>query len=247
MKKIFLITIAVSLMLTAQAQTKTTTTTTTTEKTEELGPNDTIQRYGHATNTPAHHPDKNYGLFLIYSPIDLLIPGKVGGSFYFSSEDRMNQYEISYLRASLSINQTIGDANVASMTEQKITFLNRHLSNHSGFNWFYGLSYATLESRLGKEYINSLPPGTTHDPDLLQVDVLALDIGFGNRWYFDSGITLGVDWLGVTQPLATLKKKESFTDQTSSQSDKDDVEKFINIMTSFPRLYTLKVQLGYSF
>lgn len=233
---------AVSFMLTAQAQTKTTTTTTTTEKTQEPSATDTVKRH-HET----HRATRDYGFYLIYSPIDLIIPSKIGGSFYFSSSDGLNQYEISYLRASLSIDQTFGSANVASVTEQKFSFLNRNFSHGSTFNWFYGLSYAAIESHLGKDYINSLPPGSGHDPDLLQVDVLALDIGLGNRWYFENGVTLGVDWIGVTQPVATLKKKETFTDQTSNQNDKDEVNKFINFMKSFPRIYTLKLQLGYSF
>lgn len=261
MNKLILITVAVSFMLTAQAQTKTTTktttkmttTTTTTEKTEEPSATDTIKRHVDDSLKTANQvltesadlrTTKDYGLFLNYSPIDLIIPSKIGGSFYIASADKMNQYEFQFLTSTLAISSSV---DIASMTEQKFSVFNRNFYQGSNFNWYYGVSYATLEAKLGSEYMNSIPPSQRIDSEMMKIHVVALDIGVGNRWYFENGVNFGVDWIGASQPIATVKKDQHFTDYTTNQNDKDDLEKFLSLMTSLPRIYLLKLQLGYSF
>ena len=240
MKNIFLILIAVSFALITQAQTKMTTPATTTETTAEPSYTDQVFR-----QSPQIRASSDYGLFLNYSPIDLLIPNKLGASFYFSSSDKMNQYEFQYLQSAYYAD--IQNIDIAKMTEQKFSFLNRYFSQTSIFNWYYGLSYATLDVQLGDAYLNSVPPSSRPDADALKVYVLAIDLGIGNRWYFENGLTLGFDWFGITQPVSTLKKEENFKKYSSNQNEKDDLDKFLNVLSAFPRLYLLKFQLGYSF
>jgi hypothetical protein len=263
--KLILIIIAASLSLAANAETpaveKTTTktittkmTTTTTETTAEPSATDRIKRHVDdsvkvadqaLTESTAIRRTKNYGIFLNYSPMDLLIPSKIGGSFYFSSSDKANQYEFQFLTSTLSAGGYSLD--IASMTETKFSLLNRHFSQDSNFNFYYGLSYATLEAQLGSDYLNSVPANERPHADMMKIHVLALDLGIGNRWYFDNGLNIGVDWIGITQPVASLKKEQHFTDYSTNPDDKDNVDKFLSLVTSLPRLYLLKLQLGYSF
>ncbi|MBC7457490.1 MAG: hypothetical protein H7235_04380, partial [Bdellovibrionaceae bacterium] len=229
-------------------------TTTTTEKTEEPSATDRIQRHVDdsvktadkaLTESAAIRLKKNYGVLVTYSPIDLLIPSKIGGSFYFTSLDKANQYEFQFLTSTLSASGYSVD--IASMTEQKFSFMNRNFSQDSNFNFYYGLSYATLEAKLGADYLNSVPANQRPNTDMLKIHVLALDLGIGNRWYFDNGLNIGVDWIGITQPITSLKKEQHFTDYSINPDEKDNVDKFLNLATFLPRLYLLKFQLGYSF
>ncbi len=262
MNKIFLITIAVSLTLTAQAETsapeKTTTQITTTKTTTEVTAepsatdqfkkdiDDSVKKADQAlTESAAVRLNKNYGVLFTYSPMDLLIPSKFGGSFYFASADKLNQYEFQFLTSTISAGGYSVD--IASMTEQKFSFLNRSFSQDSNFNFYYGLSYATLEAKLGSDYLNSVPLNERPSADMMKIHVLALDLGIGNRWYFDNGLNIGVDWIGITQPITSLKKEQHFTDYSSNPDDKDNVDKFLTIAAVLPRVYLLKLQLGYSF
>ncbi|MBC7753036.1 MAG: hypothetical protein H7Z71_02285 [Moraxellaceae bacterium] len=254
MKKLILISIALCCTVIAQAQTKMTTPKTTKETTAEPSATDRIQKKVNdsfkaadvaLTESAQIRAIRDSGIFLNYSPIDLLIPNKLGVSFYFSSSDKLNQYEFQYLRSILSAK--LQNIDIASMTEQKFSFMNRNFSSGSNFNWYYGLSYATLEVQLGDDYLNSVPASSRPDADALKVHVLAIDLGIGNRWYFENGFTLGFDWLGITQPISTIKKEENFTKYSNNQNEKDDINKFLNFTSTFPRLYFLKFQLGYSF
>lgn len=266
MKKIFLITLAVSLSLGAKAETpatektttktttKMTTTTTTTETTVEPSATDRIKRHVDdslkATNqalnvSAATRATRDYGVYIDYSPIDLIIPNKFGGSFYIANSDKSSQYEIQFLTSTLSASALSVD--LASITEQKFSLLNRRFSEGSNFNWFYGLSYATLEAKLGSDYLNTVPANERPESDMMKIHVVAVDIGIGNRWYFNNGLTLGVDWVGSTIPVSTTKKEQHFTDNSTDQNDVDNVNKFINFAAQIPRVYTLKLQLGYAF
>ncbi len=248
------------LSLSVQAETTktttqiTTTATTTTETPAEPSTTDHIQKQVNdsvkkadqaLTESAAIRLTKDYGVLLTYSPMDFIIPNKIGGSLYFTSEDKLNQYEFQFLTSTLSAGGYSVD--IASMTEQKFSFLNRNFSQDSNFNFYYGLSYVTLEAQLGSDYLSSVPANERPNADMMKIHVLALDLGIGNRWYFDNGLILGADWIGVTQPITSLKKEQHFTDYSSNQSDKDDIDKFLNLATFLPRIYVLKLQLGYSF
>jgi hypothetical protein len=80
--------------------------------------------------------------------------------------------------------------------------------------------------------------------DLIDVQTLGLDLGFGHRWYFENNFSFSIDWLGISQPLVTLKKEAAFlSSSSSSQTDVDNVQKSMDLFAVIPRLYTLKVQL----
>lgn len=189
----------------------------------------------------------NYGVNLIYSPIDLIIPGKYGASFDISSEDKNSQYELQYVRASYAL--SVLNVDFGKLTDHRFSLLKRKFSDSGNFNWYYGLSYISFQGTLGSSLLSSIAPGNTvPNTDLIDVQSLGLDFGLGHRWYFQNNLSLSVDWFGFTQPLAILKKDAAYLNATSSsQVDKDNVSKMVDILTSFPRLYTLKASLGYNF
>lgn len=242
-------------------KTKTTTqtqTTTSTETTEAAAPEknaletaqdmtqDSLKKVDQALTESAQIREKNnYGLFLNYSPIDLIIPHKIGLSLDVTSSDKMNLFEFQYLKSSISA--AAAGIDFASLSEQRISFLNRNFTSGSNFNWYYGLSYISLQARLGDIFMSSVGQNSGIQTDMLTVDSLAFDIGLGNRWYFQNGVSFGIDWLGLSQPFISLKKEQHFTDYSSNAQDKHDVETFLNVASIFPRIYLLKFQLGYNF
>ncbi len=189
----------------------------------------------------------NYGVNLIYSPIDLIIPGKYGVSFDISSEDKDSQYELQYVRASYAL--SVMNVDFGKLTDQRFSLLKRNFSDSGNFNWYYGLSYISFQGTIGSSLLSSIAPGNTvPNTDLIDVQSLGLDFGLGHRWYFQNNLSISVDWFGFSQPLAVLKKEAAYLNANStSQEDKNNVSNTVDFLTSFPRLYTLKVSLGYNF
>lgn len=189
----------------------------------------------------------DYGANLIYSPIDLVIPSKYGASVYMASEDKNSQYELQLLRGSYSV--SLLSVDFGKIVDQRISLLKRNYSQSGNFNWYYGLSYITFEGTLGATILSTLPPGSSiKSSELIDVQTLGLDIGFGHRWYFENNLSISVDWLGISQPVVTLKKEAAFLNSSSSsQTDVDNVKKSMDLFAVIPRLYTLKVSLGYNF
>jgi hypothetical protein len=189
----------------------------------------------------------NYGGHLIYSPIDFIIPGKIGASVYMASDDKNTQYELQYVRGSIPL--TLLSVDFGKVTDQRLSLLKRNYSSSGNFNWYYGISYISFDASLGSSILNNIvPSGNVPNSELIEIKSLGLDLGIGNRWYFENGFSFSVDWLGISQPVAVLKKEAAYLQATtSSQTDRDNITKFIDAVAVFPRLYFLKASIGYSF
>lgn len=206
------------------------------EKTMALG-NESIQKRNSI----------DYAFLAHYSYLDLVIPGKYGLTFSMNSADRTAQYEIQYLRGSVSVPFVIQD--LGSMTEQRLSFLKRNFSSTSNFNWFYGISYNKFDIELGPKYLGSLAPGQNiANYKLMNIETLGFDLGLGHRWYYKNGFTIAVDWAAISQPLALLKREAPYTEASNtSQDNQDNADKALKVISYFPRFSFLKFTLGYSF
>lgn len=197
--------------------------------------------------SPRVREKNNMAILIHYAPMDIIIPSKTGATFSYSGDDRNAQYEIQYLRASFSVPFLVDD--LGSITEQRLALIKRNFTKDSNFNWYYGISYHSLEVHLGNEYLSALAPSSQQIPniDVLKIEALGFDLGLGHRWYFENGITFGIDWIGWSQPLISLKKQNYFSDVATNQEDKDNAEKLMTAGTYLPRFSVLKLSLGYSF
>lgn len=70
--------------------------------------------------------------------------------------------------------------------------------------------------------------------------------GIGNRWQFDNGITIGVDWLRINQPTGSYKIKSRIRDDLQEE-DKEDVDRTNRIVRTFPAFTFFGANIGYTF
>jgi hypothetical protein len=189
----------------------------------------------------------NSGLNVYYSPIDLIVPGKYGLGFVFSSEDKQSQYELQFIRASYSISALSVD--FLKLTDQRLSVLKRNFSSTGNFNWFYGMSYISLEGTLGSSLLSQIVPSSdVENSELVNIKTLGFDLGLGHRWYFKNNFSISADWVGVSQPLIILKKEAAYLNTTTtSSSDKNNVKNGIDAATFLPRFFAVKLSLGYNF
>lgn len=179
-----------------------------------------------------------------YSPIDLLIPSKYGITLgYIESADKTWEFE--YLRGSISVPFIVED--LGKMTDERFSAIGRSYFGGNSFNFSYGLSYFDFSLHLGDKLLNRVTGGSYPSIDLVEVQSLGFNLAIGNRWSFNRNVTFGVDWISWAQPVYVTNKKSAFLDYASNQQDKDDVDKAMKLISYFPRLAFLKLQLGILF
>ncbi len=186
----------------------------------------------------------DYFFYGMYSPIDLVIPSKLGFSFGLTN-DGNNTWELEYLRGSLSVPFIIED--LGKMTDERISIVRRSYFGGNSFNVSYGISYFSFSMHLGDKLMNGLTGGAYPSIDLVEIKSYGLNVGIGNRWIFNKNISFGVDWISISQPMMVTDKKSYFLDYSSNQQDKDDVDKAMKVISYFPRVVVFKLQLGILF
>lgn len=184
-----------------------------------------------------------YGL-LTYSPLDLIIPSKYGATIgYIENPDSL--WELEYVRGSLSTALFFSD--LGKMTDTRISALRRVFFETNSFYMSYGLSYMDFSTQLGSEYIASITNGSIPEVSLLKMRNIGAQLSIGNQWAVYKNVIIGVDWVGLYQPIIQLEKHNAFVDATSDPALRDNVEEMIDALSWIPRLTFVKFQIGASF
>jgi hypothetical protein len=206
------------------------------DKVEQVSKNLAETRENRATS--------DYFAYLNYSPLDLLIPSKMGFTLgYSQSTDKTWEFE--YLRGSLSVPFVVED--LGKMTDERFSLIKRSYYGGNSFNFSYGVTYFDFSLHLGDQLLNRVTGGTYPSIDLVELQSLGFNIGIGNRWAVNQNFTFGVDWVSWAQPVFITSKKSAFLDYANNQQDKDDVDKGVKLISYFPRFAFLKLQLGILF
>lgn len=179
-----------------------------------------------------------------YSPLDIIIPNKFGVTVGWT-QNADKTWELEYLQASVAAPFIVKD--LGKMTDQRISLIGRNYLGSNSFNFNYGLTYFDFQLHLGDRLLNQLTGGNYPSVDLVQVQSLGFNIGIGNRWQLSKNLTIGIDWITWSQPIYSLNNKSAYLDYATNQQDKDDVDTALKLITYFPRLTLLKLQLGYLF
>lgn len=174
----------------------------------------------------------------------LAVPFKHGPVFGWIIDENWT-IEASYFTGSLSFGTSF--ISVGSFSENLIAVQARYYPRNT-FNWIFGFSRQSYRANLGSSLISGLSGGNIPgDVDVLAVSTIGLQIGFGNRWQWDNGFTLGVDWVVLNFPFQTLKTDAPFLDYVTNPNDRQTVEDVIRVMKFFPTGALTKVSLGYTF
>jgi hypothetical protein len=196
------------------------------------------------SQTKDRRANSKYVALLNYSPVDLLIPSKIGFTLGLVNGTEQT-WDFEYLKGTVSVPFVVED--LGKMTDTRYSLIGRSYLGNNSFNFSYGLSYFDFSLHLGDKLLNSLSGGNYPSIDVVQIQAVGFNVGFGNRWVFDKNITFGVDWISWAQPVSVTKKNSAFLDYATNQEDRDDVEKAIKSISYFPRLAFFKLQFGMSF
>ena len=204
----------------------------------------TDKAVGVLAETRQRRTDSDYYILGNYAPLDLILPGKYGVSLG-SIRTADVSWEFEYLHGSVAVPFLIED--LGSMSDDRFSLIRRSYFGSNSFNFSYGLTYFDFSVHLGDKLLSKLSGNNYPSVDLVELQAFGFNVGVGNRWTFKHNITLGVDWISWAQPVIVTKKDAAFLDYANNADDKDDVKTAVNVISYFPRLSLLKVQLGILF
>ena len=195
---------------------------------------------------PVEAPEnpRRFGVMLEYSPLDLILPSKIGGSVGYAPIDSQSTYELEYLGATLAPPSFLED--VGNFSDRRFSLIARSYGNRSSFNFHYGLTYFDMQVHVNGRYLQSAN-GRPANFDVLASRSLGFMIGVGNRWSLPHGFEIGVDWISWSQPLIIVEKNSDLLQYVQNKGDRDTLETLINTIGYFPRFTLLKLGIGYAF
>ncbi len=196
------------------------------------------------SETKSRRQNADYFALLNYSPIDMLLPSKLGASFGWNS-DVSKTYELEYLHSGISASWLLAD--FGSMSDDRISIMARSYASRNSFQFSYGLTYFDFSLHVGDQLLSRLTSATYPSIDLVQIQSLGFNLGLGNRWTFQHDITFGIDWISWAQPLYTLSRKAAFLDVATNSQDRDLLDRAMKLISYLPRFSFLKLQLGILF
>jgi len=185
----------------------------------------------------------NFSVVLEYSPLDLILPSKIGGSLGYI-QSRESTFEAEYLSASLSAPWFVGD--IGGFSDRRISITQRWYGERNSFNFHYGISYFDTDIHVGSHYLSSAT-GAALDSDLMREKSLGFIFGIGNRWAFPGGFTVGCDWFSWAQPLVVVQQDSALINAIQDSGAKSTLQDAFQTSLYFPRLSFLKVGLGWVF
>jgi hypothetical protein len=138
---------------------------------------------------------------------------------------------------------SVAKLDIGKISDTLITLPVRYFPGNS-FNTKVGGTYRKLSVVIGDSILSRIINRPAH-LDLLEYKFYSLNVGLGNRWQLNNGITLGADWIDLNVPLSA-QKNETITSYITDETDKKNVKTAINILTAV-QFTALKFQIGYTF
>lgn len=130
----------------------------------------------------------------------------------------------------------------AGATENRYSLVARKFVGNS-FHYIFGLFKNDFHAELASGWLDN----TSTQIDDFRVKGSGLVVGVGNRWQWDSGFTLGVDWFRMNYPLFDKLVDNEVLDNIEDSDDAEMVKDAIDKVKNVPTFVLLGVNLGYSF
>ena len=138
------------------------------------------------------------------------------------------------------------DVDFGSFSEKYYILPLKLYPNSNSFYFTLGIGQRQIEASLGDSMLSRLS-GIDFDISVIKIKNTILEMGIGNRWQYDSGFTLTINWLELFIPIGDAETDAPFLDYVVNESDRKNVKTAIDVLDSLPTFTIFKTQLGYSF
>lgn len=142
-----------------------------------------------------------------------------------------------------TINAPYIGVDLGRIKERRYTFQARRYVGNS-FHLTFGAVYSTFSARLGSDILDSF--GNEINSEFSAGNIGATG-GIGNRWQWQNGFTLGIDWIRLNIPLYETQVEDKVLESVGGSSDREDIKDVIRTFNRIPTFVLFGINLGYSF
>lgn len=142
-----------------------------------------------------------------------------------------------------SINAPFIGVDLGKIKERRYTLQARRYVGNS-FHFTFGAVYSTFTARLGSDILDSFGNEINSE---FSADNLGATGGIGNRWQWQNGFTLGIDWIRLNVPVFQTKVEDKVLDSVPGSSDRKDIKDVIRTFNRIPTFVLFGINLGYTF
>jgi hypothetical protein len=118
----------------------------------------------------------------------------------------------------------------------------RYVSN--SFHFSFGGVLSDFSARLGSDTLDTFGNSLSSS---FSARNLGITFGTGNRWQWNNGLTLGVDWIRLNVPLIQTGVEDNVLDDLPGGEDREDIKNVIETFNRIPTFVLLGLHLGYTF
>ena len=192
------------------------------------------------SNSASFRNQNNHSAMLGYQILTSWVPFKWSASYTYNFNSRWS-LEGEFNRGSWGIGAFGFDA--VSVKETRYSLLARKFIGNS-FHFIIGAFKSDFHAELGSKYLEEMNDKTYSD---FRVQGIGAVIGFGNRWQWQRGFTLGIDWFRMNIPLIDKKVENEVIDNINDDSDASFVKKWVRRVQNIPTFVLFGLNIGYSF
>lgn len=120
-----------------------------------------------------------------------------------------------------------------------------YLARSNSFHLLMGVFKSQLKMEIGPSIITNIPGGP--NTSVLNAEAYGPLFGFGNRWQWAQGYTLGIDWFTVYIPTTNKRSDLGIAESITPETDKNNIKDILNFFLAIPEFDVLKINFGYSF
>lgn len=193
------------------------------------------------THTSQENRSKSLGSLMVgYELIATWVPFKKTVSYTHIFNEKWNlEFEYSWSR----INFPFYVIDIGEISEKRYSLLARRFVGNS-FHFIFGAQQSDLRVKVGDDILRRIGSSSIN---AFEVRSLGAAVGIGNRWQWQNGFTLGVDWFRMNVPLFDKRVDSDILNKIQNNNDLNDVKNVITKFKNIPTFVLLGISLGYTF
>lgn len=185
--------------------------------------------------------DRTFGAVLLgFEPFTTWIPLKKTVS-YTHNFNRRWSLEGEYAWSTLDVPFV---ADLGEITERRFSLMAHYYPGNS-FHFDFGPYFNKFKAQVGSDILNNISGASTTSS--FGTDTLGIMGGFGNRWQWENGITVNLDWFRLYVPMITTDTDSEILGNTTNVGDEESIKKVIHRFNRIPTFVLFGISVGYSF
>lgn len=193
-----------------------------------------------AADSGENRENSSLGFDFGYAPVSFPLPGTKSVSVYYNAN--LN-WQIGLEYAWTTLGLTALSFEIGEVKETNKSIIARYFPSNS-FNWIMGYGQRDVKVKLPGDLFDLV----THDYNniLTHTKTEFAQVGFGNQWQWNNGVTFSIDWLTINVPFSA-EVKSSADRYANSEADAEHIRRAEKILSWYPQTWIFEIKAGFAF